>query len=152
MPKDKLDIFGNTKSDQEVEKQKTPITAQGWKESAISLFTLPSGIVVKLRALSKETFRLCMPWLSSEDEDEKRSVDEVSLEVQEIIVPRHVVEPKVVMSQAEEDNTPNSIFIENIPLIDRFTIATYILRQDEYLYNQEETRARKKALKGFQQT
>ncbi len=96
---------------------------------------------------------MCMPWLASNDEDDKkRSVDEVAIELQAIVVPRHVVDPKVVLTQEEEDSDPNSIYIENIPLIDRFSIATYVIRQDEFLFDQEEVKARKKALKNFQQT
>lgn len=153
MSKDNLNLFGDKESVEEPEKPKQPVTAKGWRESGVSLFTLPSGVVIRIRSLNRETFKLCMPWLASnKKEGEERSIDEVSLQLQEIIVPRHVIEPKVVMSQEEEDNTPNSIFIENIPLIDRFTIATYIIRQDEYLYDKAETESRKKALKTFQPT
>ncbi len=151
-----LNIFGNKQpieESEEPEEPKNPVTAKGWRESAISLFTLPSGVVIKLRSLNKDTFRLCMPWLiSDDDESKKRSVDEVSIELQAIIVPRHVIEPRVVLTQEEEDNDPDSIYIENIPLIDRFTIATYIIRQDEFIHNAEETKARKAALKSFQQS
>ena len=144
-----LSIFGNKEP---TEEPKKPVTAKGWRKSSVSLFTLPSGITVKILSLTRETFRLCMPWLASSDEgDKKRSVDEVAIELQAIVVPRHVIEPRVVLTQEEEDDDPSSIYIENIPLIDRFSIATYVIRQDEFLFDQEEVKARKRALKAFQQ-
>jgi len=126
--------------------------ASRWRKAHIHDVLLPSGLTIKLRSITKKTVKKILPYLDRPQEDKEQIGDtERSLILQEIITPLHVVEPKVVMTQEEEDKDPNKyIYIENIPLMDRFAITGFVLGMSPDITNQLVDLAKQKQLDSFQ--
>lgn len=127
--------------------------ASRWRKAHIHDVLLPSGLTIKLRSITKKTIRKIMPFLDREQKEgeEKIGDTERSLILQEIITPLHVIEPIVVMSEEEENKDPEKyIYIENIPLMDRFAITGFVLGMSPDITNQLVDLAKQKQLDSFQ--
>ena len=78
-----------------------------------------------IRGYMAETMKLTMPILEGRDDKTNLSTQEL-YDLQQIITPRHVLNIKVVITP-EEVTDEETIFIEDIPLLDRFAITLHVL-------------------------
>ncbi len=121
--------------------------AAAWRNIAYADFETPSGMVVKIMELNDETLSMLLPILTSRED---QTDYEFLPEVQKIIVPRHVIDPKVVETLEEETNDPNNcIFIEHIPMFDRFAIAMRVMGMEENFLSQVVTEKQRKRAELF---
>lgn len=130
--------------------------ASQWRKSHIQAIEMPySGLIIQVRSITKKTIKLITPYLdrTAKSEEDKKPIGDTerSLILQEIVVPLHVIEPIVVMTEEEEAKDPDKyIHIEKIPLVDRLAILGFVLGLSPEISEKIMDAAKSQQLKSFQ--
>jgi len=138
-------------SELEKDNEKEPSLSAKWRDANFQMLELPSGITVKVRVIDDETLQYMLPIIHGRDEDATEAENLIAmLKMAPTVLPKHVIEPRVVLTENEERKTPDEcIWIEKIPLMDQIEIISFILAMDSRIYGSVVDKRREEALQKF---